>query len=456
MSTINPTLPTSSFIGNGDFTWWLGTVKNADDRDANLGRVKVNILGYHKPGEMPSKLPWAQVIAPTDSAGANGVGSAGNQLKPGSFVVGFFLDYPDCQQPVVIGSLLSKITAVIDKNSQNARDYPRSYDNSITGSYSSNKGQPADALGKSKASVSVAAAVAPHSIANPSGQLKNTPLADGKNGGDKTIDTTIAYATELILNSAAHTNRIKNATTNLTADIDSEEQTISVNSTSDFPERGVLRIGDETIGYNGKEETKFVLLKRGFDNTIPKIHNSNESVSILMKSEYLGGETAKEGDLFGAFTDNLVDIKSTIDNGIEMIRDSIWWVVNQIKSFIMSEVTKILNAIGISAVAPFPMFGKTLTDAIMFIMREISCIIDTSLVDSIMSGIESVINEVLETIFDTIDAVQCIFDAVFDSIFQLVDIANSIFKTVNEIISTFSSLGDISEISDFFLTFCIP
>ena len=145
MSTINPTLPTSSFIGNGDFTWWLGTVKNADDRDANLGRVKVNILGYHKPGEMPSKLPWAQVIAPTDSAGANGVGSAGNQLKPGSFVVGFFLDYPDCQQPVVIGSLLSKITAVIDKNSQNARDYPRSYDNSITGSYSSNKGQPADA-----------------------------------------------------------------------------------------------------------------------------------------------------------------------------------------------------------------------------------------------------------------------------------------------------------------------
>ena len=448
MSTINPTLPTSSFIGNGDFTWWLGTVKNADDRDANLGRVKVNILGYHKPGEMPSKLPWAQVIAPTDSAGANGVGSAGNQLKPGSFVVGFFLDYPDCQQPVVIGSLLSKITAVIDKNSQNARDYPRSYDNSITGSYSSNKGQPADALGKSKASVSVAAAVAPHSIANPSGQLKNTPLADGKNGGDKTIDTTIAYATELILNSAAHTNRIKNATTNLIADIDSEEQTISVNSTSNFPERGVLRIGDETIGYNGKEETKFVLLKRGFDNTIPKIHNSNESVSILMKSEYLGGETAKEGDLFGAFTDNLVDIKSTIDNGIEMIRDSIWWVVNQIKSFIMGEVTKILNAIGISAVAPFPMFGKTLTDAIMFIMREISCIIDISLVDSIMSGIESVINEVLETIFDTIDAVQCIFDAVFDSIFQLVDIANSIFKTVNEIISTFSSLGDISEISN--------
>ena len=33
MSTVNPTLPTTSFIGNGDFNWWLGTVKNNDDSD---------------------------------------------------------------------------------------------------------------------------------------------------------------------------------------------------------------------------------------------------------------------------------------------------------------------------------------------------------------------------------------------------------------------------------------
>ena len=47
MSTINPTLASSSFLGNNDFTWWVGTVKNADDKDARLGRAKVNILGYH-------------------------------------------------------------------------------------------------------------------------------------------------------------------------------------------------------------------------------------------------------------------------------------------------------------------------------------------------------------------------------------------------------------------------
>ena len=45
MSTYNPTLPSTSFIGNDDFKWWLGTVKNAMTR-IKLGRVKVNILGF--------------------------------------------------------------------------------------------------------------------------------------------------------------------------------------------------------------------------------------------------------------------------------------------------------------------------------------------------------------------------------------------------------------------------
>ena len=73
MSTFNPTLPNTSFIGNNDFTWWLGTVENADDRDAKLGRVKVNILGFHKPRETPENLPWAIVAAPTSAAMSNGV-----------------------------------------------------------------------------------------------------------------------------------------------------------------------------------------------------------------------------------------------------------------------------------------------------------------------------------------------------------------------------------------------
>lgn len=450
MSTLNPTLPTSSFIGNGDFTWWLGTVKNADDKDAKLGRVKVNILGYHKPGEKPSNLPWAMVVAPTDSAGANGVGSAGNQMKPGSFVVGFFLDYPDCQQPVVIGTLLSKITSVIDKNSQKSFDYPRGYDNAITGRDATDTGQSAESLASEKASTSVAAAVAPHSASNPSGQLKKIPIADGKNAGDKTFDSNITYAIENIVNATKQLRKVKEGETTLTAELDSEEQTISVESTSDFPNTGVLKIGSELIGYNNKEEKKFVLAKRGFNKTEPSIHEDGASVKLLMKSEYIGGESSKAegGDLFGTFTDTLVDIESVVDSGLEVIRDSVWWVVNQIKSFLMGEVTKILNAIGLAAITPFPMIGKTLTDAIIFILKEIACILDTSLVDAILSGIEDAIQSVIDGILDVIDSVQCILDAIFESIFSIVDIASSIFETVNGIIESISSIGEISNLSN--------
>lgn len=451
MSTINPTLPTSSFIGNGDFTWWLGTVKNADDRDAKLGRVKVNILGYHKPGEKPSNLPWAMVVAPTDSAGANGVGSAGNQMKPGSFVVGFFLDYPDCQQPVVIGTLLSKITSVVDKNSQQSLDYPRGYDNAISAKNVSDRGQNPESEATEKVSDSVAAASAPSSVANPSGQVNKVPIADGKNAGDKTFDSNVTYSIETIVNTVKQSRRYsKNTKTKLTAELDSEEQTISVESTEKFPPTGVLKIGSELIGYNKKEDKKFALVKRGFDKTKPTDHDKNESVSLLMKSEYIGSEssTSKGGDLFGEFTSTLVDVRSVIDAQLDMIRDAVWWVANQIKSFIMGEVTKILNAIGVAAIGPFPMFGKVLTDAIMFILREIACIIDVSLVDAILSGIEDAINEVVEGILDVIDSIQCIFDAVFESIFSLVDIAQSIFETVNSIISSFSSIGDVSDLSD--------
>ena len=52
----------------------------------------------------------------------SGVGNAASQLKPGSFVMGFFLDYPDCQQPVVMGTLFSEIKKVTTPGTQENRD----------------------------------------------------------------------------------------------------------------------------------------------------------------------------------------------------------------------------------------------------------------------------------------------------------------------------------------------
>ena len=106
--SLNPTLDNPSFLGHQDFSWWLGTVVNADDKDAKLGRVKVEIFGFHAKDTPPSELPWCMVMQPTTNPAVSGVNSA-NQLKPGSLVMGFFLDYPDCQQPVVMGTLFSEI-----------------------------------------------------------------------------------------------------------------------------------------------------------------------------------------------------------------------------------------------------------------------------------------------------------------------------------------------------------
>jgi hypothetical protein len=455
MSTINPTAATSNFIGNGDFTWWLGTVLNADDKDAKIGRVKVNILGFHRPQEKPENLPWAHVMAPTDSAGANGVGSAGNQLKPGSFVVGFFLDYPDCQQPVVMGTLLSKITGVYEPNSQERLDYPTGFPNSIQNfnSDSSDRGQSRHALAGKDATVSqtVAAAAAPHSAANPSGAVKDIPIADGKNAGEKTLDSNLSYAVGNIVTTVAQLKLInKNASTKLSVDIDAEEQTIPVEDTSKFPVRGILQVGSEKIAYNNKGTKKFVLAKRGALNTNPSKHDRRTVVTLIPKSEVIGGTseaTSEKGDVMGTFVDNLVDLKKVIDTNLEFIKDSLWWLVNEIKSFLMSQITRILNAIGLSAISPVPFFGKLLTDVIILILREIACIFEKSLIDALFSVIEDAIMSVVDRILDAIEAVQCIFDSIFSSIFGIFDLVSSIVDMVSDIVSAISSVGDITNIS---------
>ena len=469
MSTVNPTLPTTSFIGNGDFNWWLGTIKNNDDSEAKLGRVKVCILGYHRPEESPENLPWAMVMQPTDNAASNGAGNGPVSLKPGSFVVGFFLDYPDCQQPIVIGSLLGKIRAVHEKDSAKAKDWPGSYENSIgeNGTDSSTVGVSTAALGQTQeetTSTSDAAAMAQESTANPSGSVPKTTIADGKNAGDKTLSDTISEAIAEIMTVLSQSRKVpKGLSTKLTANIDSEEQTIPVESTEKFPPRGMIKIGKEEIGYTGISEGKFTMAKRGqggdkiykIKDNINRVvgykssskHRKGTKVTIITKGEYLGGES-KEGDLMGTFTDTLIDMKGLIDTQLEKIRNALWWLVNQIKSFLMQSVTKILNAIGISASSPVPMFGKILTDVINFILKQIVCILDTSLIDALFSGIEAAIMSVVNSALSFLDNVQCIFDSIFNSIFSLVDIANDIFSVVNDIGSIISGIGNVSKIKD--------
>src|ERR1035437_5446713 len=65
-------------------------------------------MGLHTANKITlptSMLPWALVLGSSTSASMNGIGSAPLGLVPGTWVAVQFMDEPDCQQPIIIGSV---------------------------------------------------------------------------------------------------------------------------------------------------------------------------------------------------------------------------------------------------------------------------------------------------------------------------------------------------------------
>ena len=95
------------FMGEDGFVWFTGVVEDRNDPDA-LGRVRVRCLGYHSEdlNDIPTKdLPWAHVMHSVSNPSMQGLGSSPSFLVEGSWVVGFFMDAKEKQQPMIIGSL---------------------------------------------------------------------------------------------------------------------------------------------------------------------------------------------------------------------------------------------------------------------------------------------------------------------------------------------------------------
>lgn len=101
----NPSIPNPI---EGGFRIWEGVVEDIADPE-QLGRVRVRVLGLHTENldDIPTDtLPWAMTIQPTNSPSSGGIGSSGTGLLNGAFVTLYFRDFPENQQPVIIGSLL--------------------------------------------------------------------------------------------------------------------------------------------------------------------------------------------------------------------------------------------------------------------------------------------------------------------------------------------------------------
>jgi hypothetical protein len=97
----------SYFMGQDGFVWFVGVVEDRNDPEL-LGRVRVRCLGFHTSdlNSLPTiDLPWAHVMHPVTDPSMHGMGSTPSFLVEGSWVIGFFRDAQEKQQPVIIGSL---------------------------------------------------------------------------------------------------------------------------------------------------------------------------------------------------------------------------------------------------------------------------------------------------------------------------------------------------------------
>ncbi len=110
------------YLGQG-FNWWIGQIPddsvwrdnvnpNKFDNKQNIKgwgrRYKVRIIGLHDRGEetIPSQqLPWAQVMYPITAGGGQGEVYQTPGIRQGNFVFGFFMDGPEGQVPIIMGSL---------------------------------------------------------------------------------------------------------------------------------------------------------------------------------------------------------------------------------------------------------------------------------------------------------------------------------------------------------------
>ena len=94
-------------MGMDGFLWFAGVVEDRKD-PLKAGRVRVRCVGLHTDDldSLPTAdLPWAQVMASTDTPSMAGMGNTPPFLVEGTHVIGFFLDAATMQQPMIIGSI---------------------------------------------------------------------------------------------------------------------------------------------------------------------------------------------------------------------------------------------------------------------------------------------------------------------------------------------------------------
>ncbi len=118
---IQELLGQTNFVGRDGFYWWIGQVETEKgSQEKGDDRYKVRIVGQHLKdcNAVPyNDLPWAIVMMPPTAPRREGAGDYQSvKYKTGDWVVGFFLDGKDGQQPVIMGSIGQQVNATKQVN----------------------------------------------------------------------------------------------------------------------------------------------------------------------------------------------------------------------------------------------------------------------------------------------------------------------------------------------------
>jgi len=90
--------------------FYIGVVEDRNDPE-KLGRCRVRIFGIHSESKilLPTRdLPWAIPLLPATSASISGIGVSPTGIVTGTWVLLIMLDGDECQQPMILGTILSK------------------------------------------------------------------------------------------------------------------------------------------------------------------------------------------------------------------------------------------------------------------------------------------------------------------------------------------------------------
>jgi hypothetical protein len=100
-------IASNNIFGKDGFFWWIGVVEDRQD-PMKLGRCRVRIIGYHTDdtGILPTdELPWAIPMQGITSAAISGKGETPVGPLEGTWIIGFFADGKDMQQPIMMGTM---------------------------------------------------------------------------------------------------------------------------------------------------------------------------------------------------------------------------------------------------------------------------------------------------------------------------------------------------------------